>query len=386
MPNGDTHTVFFLGFLDSHRNVQWNLGYAWIHVLGLPRRAAGRASGCTAMIVQRPDIASGIPFPVMLPLAVVASTRRRTLVTTYIPNVGGGINNGSMLYVFGRIGVLMRPSYDRMNVLVIGGGGREHALAWKLAQSPRVAKVFVAPGNAGTAREPGCANVALDRRSPSWSTSRSDEPIALTVVGPEAPLAAGIVDAFRAAGLRIFGPTRAAAQLESSKDFAKAFMARHGIPTAQYRTFTDAARGARVRRRRAARRSSSRPTASRPARASSSRRRARRRTPRSTRCWSTSRSASAGARVVIEEFLAGEEASFIVMVDGRHVLPLASSQDHKRLRDGDQARTPAAWARIRRRRWSRRRCTRASCARSSCPAVEGMAPTACRTPASCTRA
>ena len=127
-----------------------------------------------------------------------------------------------------------------MNILVIGGGGREHALAWKIAQSPRSAKVFVAPGNAGTAGEPGLANVAL--ATPAELVDFAQEQrIALTVVGPEAPLAAGVVDAFRAAGLRIFGPTRDAAQLESSKDFAKAFMARHGIPTGEYATFTEAA-------------------------------------------------------------------------------------------------------------------------------------------------
>ena len=126
-----------------------------------------------------------------------------------------------------------------MNVLVIGGGGREHALAWKLAQSPRVAKVFVAPGNAGTAREPGLANVRVTA-IPDLVRFAKAEPIALTVVGPEAPLAAGVVDAFRADGLKIFGPTQEAAQLESSKDYAKAFMARHAIPTADYRTFAEA--------------------------------------------------------------------------------------------------------------------------------------------------
>src|SRR5438034_11445396 len=127
-----------------------------------------------------------------------------------------------------------------MNVLVIGGGGREHALAWKIAQSPRAAKVFVAPGNAGTALEPGIRNVAATA-IPELVALARDEQIALTGVGPEAPLAAGVVDAFRAAGLKIFGPTRAAAQLESSKDFAKAFMTRNHIPTAAYRSFTDAA-------------------------------------------------------------------------------------------------------------------------------------------------
>jgi phosphoribosylamine--glycine ligase len=127
-----------------------------------------------------------------------------------------------------------------MNILVVGGGGREHALAWKIAQSPRVAKVFVAPGNGGTAREPELTNVP-GATIADLVTFATKEPIALTIVGPEAPLAAGIVDAFRAAGLRIYGATRAAAQLESSKDYAKAFMARHGIPTARYQTFTDAA-------------------------------------------------------------------------------------------------------------------------------------------------
>src|SRR5881628_2301374 len=126
-----------------------------------------------------------------------------------------------------------------MNVLAIGGGGREHALAWKIAQSPRVAKVFVAPGNAGTALEPALVNVAVTAIADLVAFARAEQ-IALTVVGPEAPLAAGIVDAFRAASLRIFGPSQAAARLESSKDFAKSFMARHNIPSAQYATFTAA--------------------------------------------------------------------------------------------------------------------------------------------------
>src|SRR6188768_1485589 len=127
-----------------------------------------------------------------------------------------------------------------MKVLVVGGGGREHALAWKIAQSPRVAKVFVAPGNGGTAREPELTNVP-GATIADLVEFAAKEPIALTIVGPEAPLAAGIVDTFRAAGLRIFGATRAAAQLESSKDYAKGFMARHGLPTARYATFTEAA-------------------------------------------------------------------------------------------------------------------------------------------------
>src|SRR6185503_1322783 len=127
-----------------------------------------------------------------------------------------------------------------MKVLVVGGGGREHALAWRVAQSPRVGKVFVAPGNAGTAREPGMVNVPLTDIATLVAFARREN-VRITIVGPEAPLAAGIVDAFRAAALPVFGPTRAAAQLESSKDFAKAFMARHRIPTADYATFTDAA-------------------------------------------------------------------------------------------------------------------------------------------------
>ena len=237
-----------------------------------------------------------------------------------------------------------------MNILVVGGGGREHALAWKIAQSPRVAKVFVAPGNGGTAREPELTNVP-GATIADLVAFAAKEPIALTIVGPEAPLAAGIVDAFRAAGLRIFGPTQAAAQLESSKDYAKAFMARHGIPTARHRDVHRCRRRARLRRAARARRSSSRPTGSPRARASSSRRRVAEAHAAIDAMLVGQSMGAAGARVVVEEFLAGEEASFIVMVDGRHVLPLASSQDHKRLaRSATRARTPAAWARTRRRR------------------------------------
>jgi phosphoribosylamine---glycine ligase len=221
-----------------------------------------------------------------------------------------------------------------VNILVIGGGGREHALAWKLARSPRVAKVFVAPGNAGTAMEPELVNVAISA-IPDLVAFAKAEQIALTVVGPEAPLAAGVVDAFRGAGLRIFGPTQAAAQLESSKDYAKAFMARHGIPTAAYRTFTDAAsartyvseRGAPIVVKAdglAAGKGVVVATSVAEAHAAID------------AMLIGNSMGSAGARVVVEDFLAGEEASFIVMVDGRHVLPLASSQDHKRLQDGDQ--------------------------------------------------
>ncbi|MBK9702339.1 MAG: phosphoribosylamine--glycine ligase [Betaproteobacteria bacterium] len=221
-----------------------------------------------------------------------------------------------------------------MNLLVIGGGGREHALAWKLAQSPRAARVFVAPGNAGTARDPAFTNVDLAAVADLVAFAKREH-VLLTVVGPEAPLAAGVVDAFRAAGLRIFGPTRAAARLESSKDYAKAFMARHRIPTADYRTFTDAgaardyvaARGAPIVVKAdglAAGKGVVVATSVAEAQAAID------------GMLVGNTLGSAGARVVIEDFLAGEEASFIVMVDGRNVLPLASSQDHKRLRDGDE--------------------------------------------------
>ena len=221
-----------------------------------------------------------------------------------------------------------------MNVLVVGGGGREHALAWKLAQSPRVSKVFVAPGNAGTAADPDLVNVPIDDIA-ALAAFAKREAVALTVVGPEAPLAAGIVDTFRAAGLRIFGPTRAAAQLESSKDFAKAFMARHRIPTAAYRTFTDAAaahayvdaHGAPIVVKAdglAAGKGVVVATDAADAHAAID------------AMLTGGALGTAGARVVIEDCLDGEEASFIVMADGVHVLALASSQDHKRLSDGDR--------------------------------------------------
>jgi phosphoribosylamine--glycine ligase len=225
-----------------------------------------------------------------------------------------------------------------MKILVIGGGGREHALAWKLAQSHKVQTVFVAPGNGGTAKDKRLENIALTDVTALREFAQSEH-VDLTVVGPETPLAAGVVDEFRAHGLRIFGPTQAAAQLESSKAFSKAFMKRHSIPTADYETFTD---------------------------------------PASAHAYVNAKGApivvkadglaagkgvvvamtldeahqaidfmlvdntlgvahnAGGARVVIEEFLVGEEASFIVMCDGSHVLPLATSQDHKRLLDADQ--------------------------------------------------
>ena len=220
-----------------------------------------------------------------------------------------------------------------MKVLVVGGGGREHALAWKVAQSPRVAKVFVAPGNAGTAADPDLTNVPIVDIATLVAFAKR-EAVALTIVGPEGPLAAGIVDVFTAAGLRIFGPTQAAARLESSKDFAKAFMARHGIPTAAYGTFTEAAaahafvtsRGAPIVVKAdglAAGKGVVVAMREDDAHAAID------------AMLPAGGAGSGGARVVIEEFLDGEEASFIVMADGASALALASSQDHKRLGDGD---------------------------------------------------
>ncbi len=220
-----------------------------------------------------------------------------------------------------------------MKLLVIGSGGREHALAWKLAQSPRVQMVYVAPGNAGTALEPNLENAPISAIQDLVSFARK-ESIHLTVVGPEAPLSAGIVDAFHDAGLKIFGPTRAAAQLEASKDYAKSFMLRHGIPTARHATFESAeAAKAYVDREGA-------PivikadglAAGKGVVVAATREEAH---AAIDFMLSQGGLGAAGARVVIEERLQGEEASFIVMSDGVNVLALATSQDHKRLRDGD---------------------------------------------------
>ncbi len=224
-----------------------------------------------------------------------------------------------------------------MKVLVVGSGGREHALAWKLAASPRVSGVIVAPGNAGTALEPGVQNLALTDPQ-ALADYAATQKIALTVVGPEAPLAAGIVDLFRARGLRIFGPTRDAARLETSKAHAKAFMQRHGIPTARYATFTDAASAhAHVEQHGApivvkadglaAGKGVVVALTTPQAHAAIDAM-----LPSDTAVPDT---AGGEARVVIEEFMEGEEASFIVVCDGTHVVPLATSQDHKRLLDGD---------------------------------------------------
>jgi phosphoribosylamine--glycine ligase len=221
-----------------------------------------------------------------------------------------------------------------MKVLVIGGGGREHALAWKLTQSRKISMVYVAPGNAGTALNPDMKNVPITSVADLLEFAQKEQ-IGLTIVGPEAPLSQGVVDAFRVAGLKIFGPNKAAAQLESSKDFAKAFMLRHGIPTAAYATFTDAKAAHDYVRKQGA------PivikadglaagkgvvVAMQEDEAHAA----------IDSMLSDNKLGSAGARVVIEEFLEGEEASFIVMVDGKNILPLATSQDHKRLLDNDQ--------------------------------------------------
>jgi phosphoribosylamine---glycine ligase len=224
-----------------------------------------------------------------------------------------------------------------MNILVIGGGGREHALAWKLAQSPKVQMVYVAPGNGGTARDKRLKNINITDvvALREWAIA---EKIELTVVGPEAPLAAGVVDEFRAHGLRVFGPTKAAAQLESSKAFSKAFMQRHAIPTAAYDTFTDAvAAHAYVDKMGA-------PivikadglAAGKGVVVAMSLAEAHDAIEFMLRDNTLGVSHnSGGARVVIEEFLQGEEASFIVLCDGKNVTALATSQDHKRLLDGD---------------------------------------------------
>jgi len=221
-----------------------------------------------------------------------------------------------------------------VKVLVIGNGGREHALAWKCASAARVREVLVAPGNAGTAGEPKVRNVAIAATDiPALVELARREHVDLTIVGPEGPLVAGIVDAFEAAGLACFGPRRAPAQLEGSKAFTKAFLARHGIPTAAYRTFTRTSFDAGwVRAQRA------------PIVVKASGLAAGKgvvicasvdEAVDTARAMFDGRFGDAGTEVVIEEFLDGEEASFIVMADGRHALPFATSQDHKRVGDGD---------------------------------------------------
>ncbi|MFN7353034.1 MAG: phosphoribosylamine--glycine ligase [Burkholderiales bacterium] len=221
-----------------------------------------------------------------------------------------------------------------MKILVVGGGGREHALAWKLAQSPKIQVVYVAPGNAGTALDKRMQNLPITQVK-ELAEFAQREKIDLTVVGPEAPLAAGIVDLFRAQGLRIFGPTQAAAQLEASKDFAKSFMQRHGIPTAEYQTFSDAAQAHAYVAHKGA------PIVIKADGLAAGKGVVVAMTLAEAHeaidaMLVDNKLGASGARVVIEEFLVGEEASFIVMVDGKNVLALATSQDHKRLLDHDE--------------------------------------------------
>lgn len=221
-----------------------------------------------------------------------------------------------------------------MKLLVIGSGGREHALAWKLARSPRISRVFVAPGNAGTAREDGLVNVPI-AAIPELIEFARKESVAFTVVGPEAPLADGVVDAFEAAGLRIFGPRQSAARLESSKEYAKSFMVRYGIPTAAYAAF-DAAQPAHayveqhgapiVVKADGLAAGKGVIVAATPGEAHAA----------IDLMLSEHKLGAAGHRIVIEEYLEGDEASFIALCDGKHALPLATSQDHKRLLDGDR--------------------------------------------------
>jgi phosphoribosylamine--glycine ligase len=228
-----------------------------------------------------------------------------------------------------------------MKILVVGGGGREHAMAWRIARSKRVQRVYVAPGNGGTAQDPDLVNVPIDpvKQMTELADFVVKEGIAMTVVGPEAPLAAGLVDLFRGRGLKVFGPTQAAAQLEASKDFAKQFMKRHGIPTAAFETFSDAVQA----RAYASAQSEKFPglpivikadglAAGKGVVVATSLEEAH---SAIDEMLLGNRFGDAGARVVIEDFLQGEEASFIVMCDGEEAFALATSQDHKRVGDGD---------------------------------------------------
>jgi phosphoribosylamine--glycine ligase len=223
-----------------------------------------------------------------------------------------------------------------MNILVIGSGGREHSLAWKALQSPQAETVFVAPGNAGTAREPGLSNVALDPMDfEALADFAEANAVGLTLVGPEAPLVAGVVDYFRQRGLACFGPSKAAAQLEGSKSFTKDFLKRHGIPTASYETFTD------VEQARAYIRAQGAPIVIKADGLAAGKGVVVAMTEAEAEAavddmLAGNKFGDAGHRVVIEGFLAGEEASFIALVDGKNVLPMATSQDHKARDDGDQ--------------------------------------------------
>ena len=223
-----------------------------------------------------------------------------------------------------------------MNILVIGSGGREHSLAWKALQSPQAETVFVAPGNAGPAREPGLSNVALDPMDfEALADFAEANAVGLTLVGPEAPLVAGVVDYFRQRGLACFGPSKAAAQLEGSKSFTKDFLKRHGIPTASYETFTD------VEQARAYIRAQGAPIVIKADGLAAGKGVVVAMTEAEAEAavddmLAGNKFGDAGHRVVIEGFLAGEEASFIAMVDGKNILPMATSQDHKARDDGDQ--------------------------------------------------
>lgn len=222
-----------------------------------------------------------------------------------------------------------------MNILIIGNGGREHALAWKAAQSPLADKVYVAPGNAGTALEPGLTNVEISATDiPALLTFAQSNDIGLTIVGPEAPLVIGVVDAFQAAGLKIFGPSQAAAQLEGSKAFTKDFLARHNIPSAEYQNFTE------VEPALAYVRSKGAPIVIKADGLAAGKGVIVAMTLQEAEdavqdMLAGNAFGDAGHRIVVEEFLDGEEASFIVMVDGENVVPMATSQDHKRVGDGD---------------------------------------------------
>ena len=222
-----------------------------------------------------------------------------------------------------------------MKILVIGNGGREHALAWKAAQSPLADRVFVAPGNAGTALEPALDNVAIAPTDIQGLLNFAlNEKIDLTIVGPEAPLVIGVVDAFRSAGLKIFGPTQAAAQLEGSKAFTKDFLARHQIPTAEYQNFTEVEPALAYVREKGA------PIVIKADGLAAGKGVIVAMTQQEAEdaigdMLAGNAFGDAGHRIVVEEFLDGEEASFIVMVDGENVLPMATSQDHKRVGDGD---------------------------------------------------
>ena len=277
-------------------------------------------------------------------------------------------------------------SNDRLTVLVVGGGGREHALAWKLAQSERVARVLTAPGNAGTAREPRVENVPVAAEDIEGLLALARQrSVDLTVVGPEAPLVAGIADRFQAEGLRIFGPGAAAARLEGSKAFTKAFLADHGIPTARYAEFTDPAEASAYVREHGA------PmvvkadglAAGKGVVVAQSEAEA---LAAVDEMLSGRAFGDAGRRIVIEEFLAGEEASFICVVGGGESVPLASSQDHKAAGEGDTgpntggmgAYSPAPVV-------DSARCTSASCARSSARRWKGWRRPGRRTRGSCTQ-